>query len=224
MAKKKATTKDPGPSEADLAHILPALRPLATPLDQLLADPRNARRHPERNLAATQASLARFGQRKNVVARRQPDGTLLLEAGHGTCAAARALGWRFVAAVVLEESEPEARAYGLADNRTAELAEWDQAVLFAEHAAGMDLEALGWEPDELTVLGAVAEAEFPEIPSGDRPDYRQQTFSLHKDQDELVRRAVEAAAQQSPGSALNTNRNGNAITFICAAFLGEAAP
>ena len=152
MAKKKATTKDPGPSEADLAHILPALRPLATPLDQLLADPRNARRHPERNLAATQASLARFGQRKNVVARRQPDGALLLEAGHGTCAAARALGWRFVAAVVLEEGEREARAYGLADNRTAELAEWDVdelSVTLTELAdADYRLDELGWTPEE----------------------------------------------------------------------------
>lgn len=40
-----------------LDHITESLRPLAVPIASLTLDPANARRHPEKNLGAVEASL-----------------------------------------------------------------------------------------------------------------------------------------------------------------------
>jgi ParB-like chromosome segregation protein Spo0J len=54
------------------------------PIDQVHADPANARRHPQRNLDAIMSSLARFGQQKPIVIDEQN----ICRAGNGTLAAA----------------------------------------------------------------------------------------------------------------------------------------
>lgn len=94
-------------------------------LGSLRLDPTNARTHDERNLEAIKGSLARFGQQKPIVVDRKG----VIRAGNGTYAAAKALGWFEIDAVVTELDDLEALAYAIADNRTAELAGWDEATL-----------------------------------------------------------------------------------------------
>ena len=130
MAKRGA----PGPS--DLSYIAPDLRALARSCAELTADPRNARKHGERNLAATRASLERFGQRKPIVVRAG-----VVVAGNATLHETVALGRSHVAVANADDlTADEARAYGVADNRTAELAEWDDVHL---RSALEGLESLG---------------------------------------------------------------------------------
>jgi hypothetical protein len=104
-------------------------------------DPRNARRHPDRNLASTRRSLERFGQQKPIVV--DADGVII--AGNGTVAAAKALGWKSIDVVRTKLRGAEARAFAIADNRTGELAEWDAAELRAQldelEAEGFDVDA-----------------------------------------------------------------------------------
>jgi DNA modification methylase len=116
-----ATTAAP-----DLSHIAEPLRPLAVPCSQLALDPANARRHPEANLEAIKASLRVYGQRKPVVVNRR---TGTIEAGNGTLQAALALGWSYLAAVYVDDDPMTAAGFSIADNRTAELAEWDREAL-----------------------------------------------------------------------------------------------
>lgn len=120
---------------------------LLIPIRDLNLDPENARTHSDRNLRSIRDSLSTFGQVKPIVYwyAPQPDGkdnVPIVVAGNGTFASARALGWTHIAAVRFEGSEAQARAYALADNRTAELAAWD-TLKVTEH-----LEAIGatWEP------------------------------------------------------------------------------
>lgn len=94
-------------------------------VDELKLDPRNARLHPDRNLAAIRASLERFGQQKPIVVKK--DGTVI--AGNGTLEAARALGWTHLDVVRTELDGADAAAFAVADNKTAELAEWDFEML-----------------------------------------------------------------------------------------------
>lgn len=104
------------------------MQPLQTELVDiatLVSDPRNARKHDERNLAAIQSSLRRFGQQKPIVV---GEGNVVL-AGNGQLAAALALGWSSIAVVRTSLLGEEATAYAIADNRTAELAMWDQTAL-----------------------------------------------------------------------------------------------
>ena len=103
-----------------------ALRGLLVPIADLHPDPANARRHPERNIEAIVASLDRFGQRFPLVVQRQG---MVVRAGNGRLEAMRRMGWTHVAAVVVDESSVEATAFAIADNRTAELAEWDDEAL-----------------------------------------------------------------------------------------------
>lgn len=117
-------------------------------LDTLTPDPKNARRHSSRNLSAIAASLTEFGQRRPLVVSHS--GVVL--AGNGTLEAARSLGWQRIAVTRTPEdwTEDTARAYALADNRTAELAEWNEDILgtqlVALDAKGWDIAALGFEP------------------------------------------------------------------------------
>jgi len=110
----------------NLDHIADPLRPLAVPIDTLALDPANARAHDERNLETIKGSFTRFGQRLPIVVQKQG---LIVRAGNGRVMAARAMGWTHIAAVVVDESEVEATAFAITDNRSAELAEWDDEAL-----------------------------------------------------------------------------------------------
>jgi DNA modification methylase len=123
-------------------RIASSIEPLAVPIERLREDPANARAHDERNVQAIARSLERFGQQKPIVAMR--DGRVI--AGNGTLRAARSLGWtRLAVAFFDSEDEAQARAYGLADNRSAELAGWDwpklEDALKLVAVGGFDLEA-----------------------------------------------------------------------------------
>jgi hypothetical protein len=129
MAKNRPK-RDPSPespaSGPPLDHIAESLRPLAVPLADLHLDPQNARTHDENNLQAIAGSLKRFGQVKPIVAHRE---TGAIEAGNGTYLAAQRLEWTHLAVVYVEHDAAAARGFSIADNRTAELAAWDEEAL-----------------------------------------------------------------------------------------------
>lgn len=137
-------------------NVHPDLMPLVRPLDELTPDPRNARTHDERNVDAIAASYRDHGQRKPIVAQRKPDGRLVVRAGNGQLEAARKLGWDGIAVVVVDESDKDALAFALRDNRTAELATWDLEALGSSLRdatdVGWDVGDLGWEPFEAEPL------------------------------------------------------------------------
>jgi DNA modification methylase len=149
--------------------IAEPLRSLAVPITDLNLDAANARTHGEKNLAAIRASLAQFGQRKPIVVQRAG---MIVRAGNGTVTAAKALGWTHIAAVVLDDDNATAAQFAIADNRTAELAEWDPDALALQLQA-MDegtRTALGFEPPDVDALlrqlqADVAQDEVPELPA-----------------------------------------------------------
>lgn len=94
-------------------------------ISKLSSDPLNVRTHDEKNLNAIKRSLELFGQRKPIVVARANDGSLVVIAGNGTLEAARSLGWTEIDVTEVPEDwdAERARAYAIADNRTAELAD-----------------------------------------------------------------------------------------------------
>ena len=100
---------------------------------ELKNDPANARKHSPRNLKAIRDSLDVFGQQKPIVI----DSRGVVIAGNGTLEAARELGWDDIAVAVTDLDPAHAQAFGIADNRTAELAEWDTDIL-GQLLEGMD--------------------------------------------------------------------------------------
>lgn len=130
----------------------PKLLVESVPTDSLHQDPANARRHPERNMAAIKASLARFGQQTPLVV----DAHGIVRKGNGTLQAAIELGWDRVDIVRTPLAGSEATAYAIADNRTGELAEWDDTALTetlrALQSEDFDLTAVGYRDDEVDAL------------------------------------------------------------------------
>jgi ParB-like chromosome segregation protein Spo0J len=113
-------------------------------IDSLIPDPANARKHGERNLNAIVASLRRFGQQKPIVV----DSRGVVRAGNGQLAAAKALGWSHIGVVRSDLAATELTAYAIADNRTAELAEWDAMTLATQLSDG-ELGDVGFTDEEL---------------------------------------------------------------------------
>ena len=134
-------------------------------ITDLSLDPKNARKHSARNLEAIAASLEKFGQRKPIVVHR---GVVL--AGNGTLEAAKSLGWTEIEVAEVPEDwdNDTAKAYALADNRTAELAEWDESELAKQllelQDADWDITELGFDVPKLTDIESGDEDEIPEPP------------------------------------------------------------
>ena len=201
--------------------IHPQLTKLAVPIDSLVLDPKNARKHGSRNLDSIRASLDRFGQRKPVVVQA---GTRVVRAGNGTVQALRDLGWTHVAAVVVEEADVEATAYALTDNRSAELAEWDWVVLedsLAALAAEMpqvDLEALGWAAAEIDALALTKlwqDNDPPVAGGGGRADLAGQPIKFSPEE----RAMVDAAIKKLRANGHKADDDGAAVALICKMYL-----
>jgi hypothetical protein len=120
------------------------------PIGRLIPYARNARTHPAEQIAQIAASIAEFGFVNPVLI--GPDDVIV--AGHGRVLAAERLGLVEVPVIVLAHlSEAQRGALVIADNRIAENAGWDEALLRTELAdlrdAAVDLDLLGFAEEEL---------------------------------------------------------------------------
>ena len=139
-------------------------------IKDLSNDPANVRKHDDRNLDAIKASLQRFGQQKPIVV----DGKGIVVAGNGTLDAAKSLGWKDIEIVRTELEGADAVAYAIADNRTAELAIWDDDALAKTLEAlkideSIDEAITGFTDQEIDELigksfDDIEEDEVPEVP------------------------------------------------------------
>lgn len=132
------------------------LKALAVPINKLKPLPGNPRRG---DVEAVRRSYERFGQRKPIVAQR--DGTVI--AGNHQLKAAQALGWSEMAVVWVDDDEQTAKAFALADNRTADLGSYDNDAL-AELLADV-----ATDPELLLATGySLADIDY--LISDTRPD------------------------------------------------------
>ncbi len=123
------------------------------PTDKLVPYARNARTHSDSQVAQIAASIAEFGFTNPILA--GSDGVIV--AGHGRLAAAQKLGIAIVPVVILDHLTPtQRRALVIADNRIAENAGWDEAMLQVELADlqgdDFDLSLTGFDADALADL------------------------------------------------------------------------
>lgn len=126
--------------------IAEALSPLVVPIDTVELSPRNPR---EGDVGAIVESLRRFGQQKPIVVQ---DSTGYVVAGNHLLRAAQALGWTEIAVNRVAMSDRDAKAFMIADNRTADLGSYDQDVLGAmlkELAIDEDLAGTGYDAEDV---------------------------------------------------------------------------
>jgi ParB-like chromosome segregation protein Spo0J len=139
------------------------------PIASLQPDPRNPRKHGDRNIVAIRESLQRFGQVLPVVVRKG-----VIVGGNGMVEAMQQLGWTDCRVVEVDLlSDVDARMLRIALNRSAELAEWDFEVLAEDFKALVsagdftltELAGFGW--DKFDVEPLLASDWAPPLPSAD---------------------------------------------------------
>ena len=124
---------------------------------ELIPYARNARTHSPAQVAGIAGSIREFGF-NNPVLIDKDNGII---AGHGRVLAAQQLGLETVPCLRLRHlTKTQRKAYILADNRLAELSQWDTEMLALEIADlrldDVDLELLGFDEDALVdLLGQV---------------------------------------------------------------------
>lgn len=196
---------------------------LAVDINSLNLDPDNARVHPERNMESIKQSLAAYGQLKPVVVRREG---MIVVAGNGTLQAARALGWTKIAAAIIDMSAVHAAGYGLADNRTAELADWNWEVVARLDKLIHEQEGvtIGWTSDELEVL-RVAEWQPPEITDEDEDAYPtdgKRVLKLTEEQGVVIDEVVETLKARADGpKGIKDWSNEDCVIYVLREWLGN---
>ncbi len=125
------------------------------PVDALIPRITNPRTHSPKQLKQLERSLQRFGFTNPVLV---DDGNNII-AGHGRVLAAKQLGMHKVPTITLSNmSEAEIRAYVIADNKLAENAGWDEALLGLElqYLSDLDIDfdvtLTGFELPEIDIL------------------------------------------------------------------------
>lgn len=118
----------------------------------LKPNPANARTHSEKQISKVAASIRDLGFNNPVLVNADN----MIIAGHARVAAAKELGLERIPIVRLAHmSAAEVRAYVLADNRLAELSDWDSEILATELEAlaaldlGFELELTGFSMPEI---------------------------------------------------------------------------
>lgn len=152
-----------------------------TPIHNLKPHPSNPRNG---DTDAIAASLQTNGQYRPIVA--TTDGTIL--AGNHTYAAAMELGWEELAVVTLDIDPYSADAHRimLADNRTADLGRYDDALLVELLKDLETLEGTGYTDDDLAALTHLVQA--PDL------DLLAAQVGAPTDEDHLVRVVMKLPA------------------------------
>jgi DNA modification methylase len=120
-----------GPRAANLATLAKSFAPVVEmcAIEDLKVNAHNARTHSARQVQQIAASMREFGWITPIVV--DEEGVVL--AGHGRLQAGPFLGLTEVPTIHVKHLTPERkRAFMLADNRLAELADWDQEALASE--------------------------------------------------------------------------------------------
>lgn len=127
-------------------RIPPTLDHLTIPIDQ----PRPRKDNPRRgDIDAIAESLERSGQYRPIVVNK-PTGEIL--AGNHTYSAAKRLGWTRIAATFVDVDEDQAARIVLADNRTADLGDYDDTLLLDMLKSLDELAGTGYTQEDIDAL------------------------------------------------------------------------
>ena len=189
----------------------------------LTPDPRNARRHPQRNLDLLEASLREVGAARSIVI--DEDGTIL--AGNATVEVAGQIGIERVRVVEADGNElvavrrrgltPEQKTrLALFDNRVAELAEWDaQTLALLDEDTGVCLEGM-FRADEIELVLREAESTADNL--------GESAWGLTRDRPQFVKVVIAVTDIQAVESAFaltGARTRGEAILVLAKAFVNE---
>ena len=158
------------------------MKVISKPIDEITPYASNPRNNDEA-VGAVANSIKEFGWQQPIVV----DKDMIIIAGHTRYKAAKKLGVAEVPVVIADKLTPEqVKAYRLADNRSAELADWDNDLLDKElkDILDIDMTDFGFDDGEITFADEDSERQFDDAysqktdsieykPQGEKPDLNQ---------------------------------------------------
>ena len=184
------------------------------------------KQHPDNprqgNVKAIEASIEANGFYGAIFVQKS---TRLVLAGNHRLKAARNLGLKTIPVVWVDVDDDTATDILLADNRTSDLAEYDNPILAKLLGSLATLEGTGYDPETLASLQAGLEypteddmdAAFGLVEDGE-PEWQTMTFTIHADDKPAIDDAITAAKPQIKNLGLEGNQNGRALWLIASAY------
>lgn len=133
---------------------------------------KNNPRHNDNAVDAVAESIKQFGFKVPIII----DKDNIIVAGHTRLKAAKKLGLETVPCIVADDLTPEqVKAFRLADNKTAEKAEWDISKLelelseLSEMDLDFDMADFGFDMSEIEESQEIIEDEVPEVDEENEP-------------------------------------------------------
>lgn len=202
--------------------------------------PRNSRKHSDQQISEIAESISEFGFNKPVMI----DENDVILYGHGTVQASKLLDLDEIPTVDGSHmSDRQKRAFMIADNKLGHKSTWDIDLLSEELSDLAELEfdvsLTGFDEQELDGLLKNDESILPDTfessaPGGPEPGETSDsdpvdaetrvTFHVSSRQADIIDAAISNCRElfgQKFNAAESTNRNSNAITFICERFNEE---
>lgn len=175
----------------------------------LIFDPNNARTHDKRNIETIGASINRFGQQKPIVI----DAKGKVISGNGTLQACIELGMTEIDTVQTELKDEEAKAFAIADNRTAELAEWNFQTLADQlkmlQDTDLSLQGMGWESWEVEPL---LNADWSPRNSDGESKEVVQSIALTKEQRAIFEETISTMRGENASKEMT---EGHCVKMLC---------
>lgn len=176
-------------------------------IKELIPYENNPRRN-DKAVNAVAASIKQFGFKQPIVI----DKDNVIVCGHTRYKAAQKLRLKEVPCIMADDlTDDQIKAFRLADNKTAELAEWDFPLLDLELAdIDLDMSEFGFDDISVDEFGT----DFS-LPDGDKPPFKQLTFTLAAEQatqiEEILKFAKSNGIADYYDNYGNENGNGNVL-------------
>lgn len=151
-------------------------------------------------------SIKEFGFKVPIVL----DKDNVIIAGHTRYKASMELGLKEVPCIIADDlNEEQIKAFRLADNKVSEKADWNMDLLVEElQDLDIDMSLYGFENFDIDPNDYGTDFE---LPSGEKGNIEQMTFTLSTEQAALIRSAMDLVKDEIKETFGNENKNGNAI-------------
>ena len=195
------------------------------PLDGILFNPRNWRIHPLNQQNALKGVLEEVGWVQQVIVNKRT-GNLI--DGHLRCQLAAREGNTTIPVVYVDVSEEEEALIlstldpiaGMAATDKEKLNELFQSFNSDNENVQKLISEIAENNGVLNISNDKWADAFEKLPDEDRAPFQQMTFTLHDQQVEIIKDALLKAKHEGNfEDSENQNSNGNALAFICEAYL-----
>jgi len=179
----------------------------------------NPRRISEKEFGDLKNSIKKFGIVDPAIVNQHPGRENTIVGGHQRIRAAIEMGMKEFPCFYVNLTEKDERELNVRLNKNT--GKFDFDILANEFDVG-DLMEWGFTDKDFG-LADVEDFE-PSLPEGDKEGMVKVSFTFTQEQANTCQEAIKKAGKNNPydETGENSNKNGNAMAFICGAFIGKS--